>query len=113
VESLKLERTTEETTKRLVFKTCVSSLRENAFIEKKRYRKCIAMSKYMRNKFDSLNKTAKRRELLKAIWKEMRMLPYKKSLATLLFEKKQRSSIIAIEILTKELHKNYKKKMLS
>jgi hypothetical protein len=40
-------------------------------------------------------------------------LPLNKLLATILFEKKQRSSIIAIEILTKELRKNYKKKMLS
>jgi hypothetical protein len=51
VESLKLEQTTEETTKPLVLKSCVSSQLENAFIEKST-ENAIAMSKYMRNKFD-------------------------------------------------------------
>jgi len=67
----------------------------------------------MRNKFDFFGiKTPKRRQLLKEIWKEneQEVATNVRSIATLLFEKTQREfHYCAIEILTKELNKNYKK----
>jgi 3-methyladenine DNA glycosylase AlkD len=86
---------------------------ENAFIEKSDAENAFAMSKYMRNKFDFFGiKTTERRQLLKVIWKEneQEVATNTRSLAALLFEKKQREfHYSAIELLTKELHNNYKK----
>jgi 3-methyladenine DNA glycosylase AlkD len=86
---------------------------ENTFVEKSDAENAFAMAKYMRNKFDFFEiKTPKRRQLLKEIWKEneQEVATNVRSIATLLFEKTQRQfHYCAIEILTKELKKNYKK----
>ncbi|MGO4818832.1 DNA alkylation repair protein [Flavobacterium sp. W22_SRS_FP1] len=86
---------------------------ENTFVEKSDAENAFAMAKYMRNKFDFFGiKTPKRRQLLKEIWKEneQEVATNIRSIATLLFEKTQREfHYCAIEILTKELNKNYKK----
>jgi len=86
---------------------------ENTFIEKSDPENAFAMAKYMRNKFDFFGiKTPKRRQLLKEICKEneQEVATNIRSIATLLFEKTQREfHYCAIEILTKELNKNYKK----
>jgi 3-methyladenine DNA glycosylase AlkD len=98
----------------MVFKTMhfLSQL-ENAFIEKSNTENSIAMSKYMRNRFDFFGiKTPERRQLLKTIWKEneQEVAANARSLAALLFEKRQREfHYCAIEILRKELYNNYKK----
>lgn len=110
----KAEQTSEGMTKRLAFKIMgfITEL-ESAFIEKSNAGNAFAMAKYMRNKFAFFGiKTTERRQLLKAIRKDNKqeVAANSRALAMLLFEKKQREfHYCAIEILTNELHENYKK----
>lgn len=72
-----------------------------------------AMAKYMRNNFSFFGiKTDKRRLILKKIWKEnqQEVAENTRAIALHLFEKQQREfHYCAIEILMKQLKRNYKK----
>jgi hypothetical protein len=79
---------------------------ENAFIEKKRL--CFAMCAI------SLTSGIKQTEVLRAIWKEneQEIATNTRVISVSYLKKTTGFHYCAIEILTKELHKNYKRKML-
>ncbi len=85
---------------------------ENAFLEKSNPDNAFAMAKYMRNHFLFFGiKTDDRRTVFKTIWKENQHEVTEKSraIAWTLFTKPQRElQYCGIEILIKELKKNYK-----
>jgi hypothetical protein len=67
----------------------------------------------MRNKFDLFGIKQPKKILLKAIWKENEQeIAIQESLAALLFEKNNGNFIMRNRDFNKELHKNYKRKML-
>lgn len=86
---------------------------ENAFQKNSRPENALAMAKYMRNLFFFFGiKTEDRRQIFKTIWKEnqQEVSENPRAIALELFAKPQRElQYCAIEILIKELKRNYKK----
>lgn len=86
---------------------------ENAFEENSNPENAVAMAKYMQNHFSFFGiKTDERRQIFKEIWKEnqQEVAVNTREIALQLFEKQQREfHYCAIEILIKQLKKNYKK----
>ncbi|HKO77696.1 MAG TPA: DNA alkylation repair protein [Flavobacterium sp.] len=88
----------------------ISSL-EKAFTENSNVENAIAMSKYMKNKFQFFGiKTEERRQIFKAIWtvnkKEVSENP--REIALFLYSKKERElHYCSLEILIKKLNNNY------
>lgn len=86
---------------------------ENTFQENSNPENATDMAKNMRNNFSFFGiKTDKRRLILKKIWKEnqQEVAENTRAIALHLFEKQQREfHYCAIEILIKQLKKNYKK----
>ena len=87
-------------------------LLENAFKENQNTGNAVAMAKYMRNNFTFFGiDTKERRTILKSIWKENKLVVDLKAreIAVILFAKKEREfHYCAIEIITKQLKRNYK-----
>lgn len=86
---------------------------ENAFQKDSHPENALAMAKYMRNLFPFFGiKTDERRRIFKTIWKENQreITQNSRAIALELFSKPQRElQYCAIEILIKELKRNYKR----
>ncbi|WP_413998618.1 DNA alkylation repair protein [Flavobacterium sp. W1B] len=86
---------------------------ETAFQESSNPENAVAMAKYMRNHFAFFGiKTTERRQVFKEIWKQnkLEVSQNSRTIALQLFAKEQREfHYCAIEILIKELKKNYLK----
>ena len=86
---------------------------ENAFAANKNPENAFAMAKYMKNNFPFFGiKTEERRRIFKEIWKENKneVAENAREIALELYSKQEREfQYCAIEILIKELKRNYKK----
>ena len=86
---------------------------ENAFEANKNPENAFAMAKYMKNNFPFFGiKTEERRRIFKEIWKENKneVAENAREIALELYSKQEREfQYCAIEILIKELKRNYKK----